>query len=295
MIEGRQLTQQFETLRLPTDLAFVPSEIICRSPSHQQTDNPEGEDDEDDDGEDKYFMDVDEVPSWRFSPQPNFDDFLAESVLYEPKPSPHQEPATEWKHYPPNNDYLSYDVTIDPNSLLLPHCVTPELDVESDSSCLAEAPEVSSITGSSCYSSEVFDVAYNEPAFADQVEPVPAVSSLESIPEPETQPEAQPVAATKLKKTRSRRGTHSHLKRTGSRKKFVCNRVQPNGHLCGKTFGRPYDLARHYEIHNPNRPTFTCSHCEGGDEKGFTFSRYDALTRHLKNKHGIIDEIEPRD
>jgi hypothetical protein len=64
-----------------------------------------------------------------------------------------------------------------------------------------------------------------------------------------------------------------------------CTRINPTtGKPCNTIFSRPYDLTRHEDtIHNTARQKVRCEICN--DEK--TFSRYDALTRHKKVKHGI--------
>ncbi|KAK9462259.1 uncharacterized protein V1516DRAFT_663967 [Lipomyces oligophaga] len=55
------------------------------------------------------------------------------------------------------------------------------------------------------------------------------------------------------------------------------------GKPCNKVFSRPYDLIRHQEtIHASNRRLFRCELC--GDESK-TFSRQDALARHIRVKH----------
>ncbi|KAK9371326.1 hypothetical protein V1509DRAFT_637003 [Lipomyces kononenkoae] len=63
-----------------------------------------------------------------------------------------------------------------------------------------------------------------------------------------------------------------------------CTWINPaTGKTCHKVFSRPYDLIRHQEtIHASNRKTFKCELC-GDDTK--TFSRHDALARHIRVKH----------
>ncbi|KAK9386873.1 hypothetical protein V1515DRAFT_536704 [Lipomyces mesembrius] len=63
-----------------------------------------------------------------------------------------------------------------------------------------------------------------------------------------------------------------------------CTWINPaTGKTCNKVFSRPYDLIRHQEtIHAFNRRTFKCELC-GDDTK--TFSRHDALARHIRVKH----------
>ncbi|KAG5363224.1 Zinc finger protein [Yarrowia sp. B02] len=63
----------------------------------------------------------------------------------------------------------------------------------------------------------------------------------------------------------------------------LCEHVDASGSPCGKVFSRPYDLIRHQDtIHAAVRKTYKCEHC-GDDSK--TFSRMDALSRHIRVKH----------
>lgn len=64
----------------------------------------------------------------------------------------------------------------------------------------------------------------------------------------------------------------------------VCDVVNPKtGAVCNKRFSRSYDLIRHQDtIHAKVKKTFECHLC--GD-KSKTFSRIDALSRHLRVKH----------
>lgn len=74
-----------------------------------------------------------------------------------------------------------------------------------------------------------------------------------------------------------------------------CDLINPStGHPCNKQFSRPYDLIRHQEtIHATKKKIFRCVICEGrlnggpGNGKQKTFSRGDALSRHIKVKHGL--------
>lgn len=74
-----------------------------------------------------------------------------------------------------------------------------------------------------------------------------------------------------------------------------CDLVNPStGHPCNKQFSRSYDLIRHQEtIHASKKKIFRCVICEGrlnggpGNGKLKTFSRGDALSRHIKVKHGL--------
>lgn len=74
-----------------------------------------------------------------------------------------------------------------------------------------------------------------------------------------------------------------------------CDLINPaTGVPCNKQFSRPYDLIRHQEtIHSSKKKIFRCVICEGrlnggmGNGKLKTFSRGDALSRHIKVKHGL--------
>lgn len=71
---------------------------------------------------------------------------------------------------------------------------------------------------------------------------------------------------------------------------FTCRLVNLiTGNPCNSQFSRSYDLTRHQNtIHAKKKTVFRCSECIKilGDE-GYskTFSRLDALTRHIKSKH----------
>lgn len=75
-----------------------------------------------------------------------------------------------------------------------------------------------------------------------------------------------------------------------------CDLINPlTGVPCNKQFSRPYDLIRHQEtIHASKKKIFRCVICEGranggpGNGKLKTFSRGDALSRHIKVKHGLV-------
>ena len=86
------------------------------------------------------------------------------------------------------------------------------------------------------------------------------------------------------------KSTHTHSKNNATHEAFVCELVNSvTNEVCGAQFSRTYDLTRHQNtIHAKKRSIFRCSECIRalGDE-GFqkTFSRLDALTRHIKAKH----------
>ena len=66
-----------------------------------------------------------------------------------------------------------------------------------------------------------------------------------------------------------------------------CDRINPStGKPCNSIFSRPYDLTRHEDtIHNARKQKVRCSLCT--EEK--TFSRNDALTRHMRVVHPEVD------
>ena len=66
-----------------------------------------------------------------------------------------------------------------------------------------------------------------------------------------------------------------------------CKRINPQtGKPCNSIFSRPYDLTRHEDtIHNGRKQKVRCHLCT--EEK--TFSRNDALTRHMRVVHPDID------
>jgi len=67
----------------------------------------------------------------------------------------------------------------------------------------------------------------------------------------------------------------------------ICNRINPStGRPCNSHFSRPYDLTRHEDtIHNNKKQKVRCMYCK--DEK--TFSRNDALTRHMRVVHPDVN------
>lgn len=66
-----------------------------------------------------------------------------------------------------------------------------------------------------------------------------------------------------------------------------CERINPTtGKSCNAVFSRPYDLTRHEDtIHNARKQKVRCAICT--EEK--TFSRSDALTRHMRVVHPEVD------
>lgn len=68
-----------------------------------------------------------------------------------------------------------------------------------------------------------------------------------------------------------------------------CDRINPStGKPCNSIFSRPYDLTRHEDtIHNNRKTKVRCHLCS--EEK--TFSRNDALTRHMRVVHPDVDWV----
>lgn len=66
-----------------------------------------------------------------------------------------------------------------------------------------------------------------------------------------------------------------------------CDRTNPStGKPCNSIFSRPYDLTRHEDtIHNARKQKVRCHLCT--EEK--SFSRNDALTRHMRVVHPDVD------
>ena len=68
-----------------------------------------------------------------------------------------------------------------------------------------------------------------------------------------------------------------------------CDRINPStGKPCNSIFSRPYDLTRHEDtIHNSRKQKIRCHLCS--EEK--TFSRNDALARHMRVVHPDVDWV----
>jgi hypothetical protein len=77
------------------------------------------------------------------------------------------------------------------------------------------------------------------------------------------------------------------LERNSQAGPHKCERVNPTtGKPCNTVFSRPYDLTRHEDtIHNGRKQKVRCALC--AEEK--TFSRNDALTRHMRVVHPEVD------
>ena len=100
--------------------------------------------------------------------------------------------------------------------------------------------------------------------------------------------------------TKSKKHSHgiSGAEITLNNPNHQCNLINPStGEPCNKQFSRPYDLIRHQDtIHASMKKIFRCVICEGrlnggpGNGKEKTFSRGDALSRHIKIKHGLVGQ-----
>ena len=92
---------------------------------------------------------------------------------------------------------------------------------------------------------------------------------------PTTGPTSAPAGPANVGLRNSQAGPHK------------CERTNPStGKPCNSIFSRPYDLTRHEDtIHNARKQKVRCHLCT--EEK--TFSRNDALTRHMRVVHPDID------
>jgi 26S proteasome regulatory subunit N4 len=81
--------------------------------------------------------------------------------------------------------------------------------------------------------------------------------------------------------------TSAALLRNSQAGPHKCDRINPStGKPCNTIFSRPYDLTRHEDtIHNGRKQKVRCHLCT--EEK--TFSRNDALTRHMRVVHPEVD------
>ena len=92
---------------------------------------------------------------------------------------------------------------------------------------------------------------------------------------PELEPVGSGMTSSALLARNSQTGPHK------------CTRRNPQtGKPCNSIFSRPYDLTRHEDtIHNNKKHKVRCEYCR--EEK--TFSRNDALTRHMRVVHPEVD------
>lgn len=104
-----------------------------------------------------------------------------------------------------------------------------------------------------------------------------ATSTHTSASPSSTSPEAEAAGMTSA----------AALARNSQAGPHKCTRINPTtGKPCNTIFSRPYDLTRHEDtIHNKGKHKVRCQYCR--EEK--TFSRNDALTRHMRVVHPDID------
>ncbi|PRT52975.1 hypothetical protein B9G98_00595 [Wickerhamiella sorbophila] len=119
---------------------------------------------------------------------------------------------------------------------------------------------------------------FHDPPTIHDVKTVTDPLRTPSIDVARAEPPAAPARPTPAGNTKRKKVAHGPNR---------CDMVLPSGEPCNKAFTRPYDLARHQEtIHAQVRKMFTCPEC--GD-KSKTFSRMDALSRHIRIKHSRKD------
>ncbi|SCU99877.1 LAME_0G06106g1_1 [Lachancea meyersii CBS 8951] len=95
-----------------------------------------------------------------------------------------------------------------------------------------------------------------------------------------------------LKKKASPLTAPSSASAGNSNEVHTCELINPiTNEVCGKKFSRPYDLIRHQKtIHASKKKVFRCVICiqqQGAEGYEKTFSRGDALSRHIKVKHDL--------
>jgi hypothetical protein len=104
----------------------------------------------------------------------------------------------------------------------------------------------------------------------------PSTSAASSTQAPPTSPNVgSGMTSAAIMQRNSQAGPHK------------CERINPTtGKPCNTIFSRPYDLTRHEDtIHNVRKQKVRCALCV--EEK--TFSRNDALTRHMRVVHPEVD------
>lgn len=70
----------------------------------------------------------------------------------------------------------------------------------------------------------------------------------------------------------------------------ICKMKDNWGHLCKRTFTRPYDLQRHQEtVHGSATKSYSCEECGC---KSKNFSRQDSLARHIRRMHRPVNAAE---
>lgn len=241
-------------------------------------DDEQIEEDVSDDEGDNYFQ-VDE----------DFDDYLMNNNGYDGYPTfNNYESSGNNTDIINNNNNIVDEIISDANS-------NSELEVVFD-----QPKEVSpsAISPASPDSDDMMIDVEDETEIADATaakEEINKKHSKSGKKESKSQKENQLTTTTKSKK-------HSHgisgAEITLNNPNHQCNLINPStGEPCNKQFSRPYDLIRHQDtIHASMKKIFRCVICEGrlnggpGNGKEKTFSRGDALSRHIKIKHGLVGQ-----
>ncbi|CEP64534.1 stress-regulated transcription factor RPN4 LALA0_S12e01090g [Lachancea lanzarotensis] len=120
---------------------------------------------------------------------------------------------------------------------------------------------------------------------------LPAVGKMKKYPGRRKSSTTSPLVPT-LKKKSSPLTALSSVSSNGVQEVHTCDLTNPiTNDVCGKKFSRPYDLIRHQKtIHASKKKVFRCIICiqqQGAEGYEKTFSRGDALSRHIKVKHDL--------
>ncbi|KAA8903961.1 hypothetical protein TRICI_005626 [Trichomonascus ciferrii] len=246
----------------PFDLDYYPQLIHpVDSRESQVLDTPEAMDEDDDDDDD----DDDDIDS--------YDDVLLSSSDEEDV-----DLDDDKSSIPPSTTAHPMSVTPSPPPTTTPAAVEKEDDGEN-----LRTPKVSE-------SPEADQEGMHEPDSEFRPPQSATVASSESMDDDEededgeeeddeedTTPRPQTTRHSRQHANRKKTAAHAH---SGPHR---CAMPTAEGGTCGKVFSRPYDLIRHQDtIHSPVRKTFKCDLC--GDASK-TFSRMDALSRHIRVKH----------
>lgn len=152
-------------------------------------------------------------------------------------------------------------------------------------------------------SQEEFAISAGQDGYMDTVRKIESTDSMD-VQQDFTQPVVEETLAETSVEPVSGDNANMHIPvdfhQTGAEISAMnpnhqCDLINPSTGLpCNKQFSRSYDLIRHQEtIHASKKKIFRCVICEGrvnggpGNGKLKTFSRGDALSRHIKVKHGL--------
>lgn len=235
----------------PFDLDYYPQLIHpVDSREAQVLDTPEAMDEDDDDDDDD---DDDEIDS--------YDDILLSS--------------SDEGDVDLDDDKSS----IPPSATTYPMSVTPSPPPTTNNyNDTLNTPKVAETPGSSEPEGEHEPDSEFQPPQSATAATVSSADSMEDDDEDEEDDDdtsSRPKVPSQSRHSRKKAHTQSGPHR--------CAMPNSEGGTCGKVFSRPYDLIRHQDtIHSPVRKTFKCDLC--GDASK-TFSRMDALSRHIRVKH----------